>query len=109
LGVHILIDDYGTGFSSMRELNRLPFDGLKIDREFISGVDTDGEKAVLVKTMIDMAHSLNLKVVAEGIETQAEASFLRHHQCDCGQGYLFGRAVPAEQFQDMFEAQNLSS
>jgi len=108
-GVHILIDDYGTGFSSMRELTRLPFDGLKIDREFISGVDTDGEKAVLVKTMIDMAHSLNLKVVAEGIETQAEASFLRQHQCDCGQGYLFGKAVPAEQFQDMFEAQNLSS
>jgi len=105
MGIHFLIDDFGTGFSSVRYLKQLPFDGLKIDREFISGVDTDAEKAVLVKSMIDMAHSLNLKVVAEGVEREAEADFLRQHHCDYGQGYLFGKPVPADQFQAMLEAQ----
>ncbi len=105
MGIHFLIDDFGTGFSSVRYLKQLPFDGLKIDREFISGVDTDAEKAVLVRSMIDMAHSLNLKVVAEGVEREAEADFLRQHHCDYGQGYLFGKPVPADQFQAMLEAQ----
>jgi len=105
LGIHFLIDDFGAGFSSMRYLKQLPFDGLKIDRTFIAGVETDGENAVLVKSMIDMAHSLSLTVVAEGVECEAEAAFLREHGCDYGQGYLFGKPVPAEQFQDMLEAQ----
>jgi EAL domain-containing protein (putative c-di-GMP-specific phosphodiesterase class I) len=72
---------------------------------FIAGVDADEEKAILVKSMIDMAHSLNLKVVAEGVECEAEAEFLRQHRCDYGQGYLFGKPVPVEQFQDMLKAQ----
>ncbi|MDQ6996679.1 MAG: EAL domain-containing protein [Mariprofundus sp.] len=105
MGIHFLIDDFGTGFSSMRYLKQLPFDGLKIDRAFISDVDTDEEKAILVKSMIDMAHSLNLKVVAEGVEREAEAEFLRQNHCDFGQGYLFGKPVPADQFQHMLEAQ----
>jgi len=105
MGIHFLIDDFGTGFSSVRYLKQLPFDGLKIDRVFISGVDTDEEKAVLVRSMINMAHDLNLKVVAEGIEREAEAEFLRQHHCDYGQGYLFGKPVPVEQFQNMLEAQ----
>jgi len=105
MGIHFFLDDFGTGFSSMRYLKRLPFDGLKIDREFISGVVDDKEKAVLVKSMIDMAHSLDLKVLAVGIETKAEFDFLRLHHCDYGQGHLFGKPVPAEQFQNMLEAQ----
>jgi len=105
MGIHFMIDNFGTGFSSMRYLKQLPFEGLKIDRAFIAGVDADEEKAILVKSMIDMAHSLNLKVVAEGVECEAEAEFLRQHRCDYGQGYLFGKPVPVEQFQDMLKAQ----
>ncbi len=105
MGIHFLIDDFGTGFSSMRYLKQLPFDGLKIDRMFIDGVDTNEENAILVRSMIDMAHSLNLKVVAEGIESETDAEFLRQQGCDYGQGYLFGKPVPADQFQAILEAQ----
>jgi len=97
-GINFLIDDFGTGFSSMRYLQKLPFDGLKIDRSFVSMVDEDHEKAVLVKAMIHMAHSLNLTVVAEGIEREQELAFLRAHDCDFAQGYLLGRPEPAEKF-----------
>jgi len=97
-GINFLIDDFGTGFSSMRYLRKLPFDGLKIDRAFVSMVDKDHEKAVLVNAMIHMAHSLNLTVVAEGIEREEELAFLRAHDCDFAQGYLLGRPTPAEEF-----------
>jgi len=97
-GINFLIDDFGTGFSSMRYLRKLPFDGLKIDRAFVSMVDEDHEKAVLVEAMIQMAHSLNLTVVAEGIEREQELAFLRAHDCDYAQGYLLGRPIPAADF-----------
>ncbi|MDQ6965560.1 MAG: bifunctional diguanylate cyclase/phosphodiesterase, partial [Mariprofundaceae bacterium] len=98
MGLDFLLDDFGTGFSSMRYLRKLPFDGLKIDRAFVDGVDLDYEKAVLVKAMIVMAHSLSLRVVAEGVERQEELDFLREHGCDFVQGYLLGRPMPADQF-----------
>lgn len=100
-GMSFLIDDFGTGFSSMRYLKKLPFNGLKIDRGFVAGVDIEAEKAVLVRTMIDMAHNLNLKVIAEGVETEGEMNFLRAHHCDYVQGYLLGKPMPAEQFLEL--------
>jgi len=105
MGLSFFVDDFGTGFSSMRYLKKLPFDGLKIDRSFVSDVDTDNEKAVLVRAMIEMAHNLNLKVVAEGVETEAELAFLRAHACDYAQGYLLGRPMPAEQFLECLQMQ----
>jgi len=105
MGLHFMIDDFGTGFSSMRDLRQLPFDALKIDRSFIAGIDSDAEQGVLVRSMINIAHSLNLKVVAEGIEREAEAEFLRDSGCDCGQGYLFGKPVAVAEFQRLLEAQ----
>ncbi len=98
MGMSFLIDDFGTGFSSMRYLKKLPFDGLKIDRSFVADVDSDNEKAVLVKAMIEMAHNLNLKVVAEGVEREAELELLRIYGCDYVQGYLLGRPMPADEF-----------
>ena len=103
-GLSFVIDDFGTGFSSMRYLRKLPFDGLKVDRSFVSGVDQDHEKGVLVKAMINMAHSLNLNVVAEGVETEEELAFLRAHDCDFVQGYLLGRPMPAERFFEALQA-----
>ena len=106
LGMSFLIDDFGTGFSSMRFLKKMPFDGLKIDRGFVSQVDTDSEKAVLVKAMIEMAHNLNLRVIAEGVERKEELEFLRIHDCDYAQGYLFGRPVVAEEFLELVLSQS---
>ncbi|GAV20687.1 cyclic di-GMP phosphodiesterase Gmr [Mariprofundus micogutta] len=105
LGMSFLIDDFGTGFSSMRFLKKMPFDGLKIDRGFVSHVDSDNDKAVLVKAMIEMAHNLNLKVIAEGVERQEELEFLRFHDCDYVQGYLFGRPVSAHEFLELLRKQ----
>jgi len=102
-GLNFMLDDFGTGFSSMRYLRKLPFDGLKIDRSFVSLVDQDHEKAVLVNAMISMAHSLNLKVIAEGVEREEELAFLRTHDCDFVQGYLMGRPMPADQFFAMLQ------
>lgn len=106
LGMSFLIDDFGTGFSSMRFLKKMPFDGLKIDRGFVSQVDRDSDKAVLVKAMIEMAHNLNLRVIAEGVEREEELAFLRSHDCDYAQGYLFGRPVPADEFFDLVRNQD---
>ncbi|MDX8392163.1 MAG: EAL domain-containing protein [Mariprofundaceae bacterium] len=103
MGLDFLLDDFGTGFSSMRYLRKLPFDGLKIDRAFVDEVDQNHEKAVLVKAMIVMAHSLSLTVVAEGVERQEELDFLREHDCDFVQGYLLGKPMPAEQFFEVLQ------
>jgi len=105
MGMSFLID-FGTGFSSMRFLKKMPFDGLKIDRGFVSEVDRDGDKAVLVKAMIEMAHNLNLRVIAEGVEREEELVFLRSHDCDYAQGYLFGHPVPAEAFFELLRNQS---
>ncbi len=105
-GLRFLLDDFGTGFSSMRYLMEMPFDGLKIDRSFVDGCDQGSDKAVLVKAMIDMAHSLNLTVVAEGVETEGELALLREFGCDYVQGYLLGRPMPAEQFFERMLAQS---
>jgi EAL domain-containing protein (putative c-di-GMP-specific phosphodiesterase class I) len=94
LGVRIYIDDFGTGYSSLAYIARLPIHSLKIDRSFVVGMTSNEESQSIVKSVISLAHSLNLCVVAEGVETQEQAVLLDALGCDEFQGYLFGRAVP---------------
>ena len=97
VGIQISIDDFGTGYSSLNYLQRLPLDTLKIDISFIRNVVTDPNDAVVVKTIIAMAHNLNLKVIAEGVENEQQVAFLREHGCDTMQGYFLSPPVPAEE------------
>ena len=99
LGVCIAIDDFGTGFSSLSYLARLPVDILKIDRSFVIDLRAGQEGSALVASIITLAHSLQLKVVAEGVETEAQAQLLRGLDCDEMQGYLFSKALPAAEFE----------
>jgi diguanylate cyclase (GGDEF)-like protein/PAS domain S-box-containing protein len=94
LGVRIAIDDFGTGFSSLSYLSRFPVDVLKIDKDFIADVDRKGERAELARTIVQLARTLRLATIAEGIETQAQRQALLAMGCDFGQGYLFSRPLP---------------
>lgn len=99
LGVKIALDDFGTGYSSLIYLKNLPINTLKIDRYFIHNVANDPQKSAITKALIQMAHNLNLDVVAEGVETEAELAFLRQHNCNFMQGFLFSRPLPASEFE----------
>jgi diguanylate cyclase (GGDEF)-like protein/PAS domain S-box-containing protein len=99
LGVGFSMDDFGTGYSSLSYLRRLPLDQLKIDRSFIRDVETNTGDAVIVQTIIGMANSLGLKVIAEGVESEAQRQFLSNHGCPTFQGYLFSRPVPLAIFE----------
>lgn len=101
LGVSIAIDDFGTGYSSLRYLAQLPVQTLKIDRSFVNTMLTDANTMTLVSTVISLAHSLQLKVVAEGVETKEQAQCLRKLHCDEMQGYWFSRPVPFERMVEM--------
>jgi EAL domain-containing protein (putative c-di-GMP-specific phosphodiesterase class I) len=92
-GVHLAIDDFGTGYSSLAYLQRLPAQVVKIDQSFVRGIDTDERKRALVATMIKLSHDLGLRVVAEGVETQAVAKLLQAEGCDEAQGYLYARPM----------------
>jgi diguanylate cyclase (GGDEF)-like protein len=98
LGVGLSIDDFGTGYSSLGLLARMPVHEMKVDRSFVLGLAADAGYAAIVRSAIDMGHSLGLKVVAEGIETQSIADRLRELRCDIGQGYLYARPMPAQEF-----------
>jgi len=103
LGITIAIDDFGTGFSSLNYLSKLPVDTLKIDRAFVIEMD-EPEGLALVKTIIVMAHALNLKVIAEGVETEHQMRQLLSLNCDEMQGFLFSKPVPADFFAAKFLA-----
>ena len=103
LGVSLSLDDFGTGYSSLSYLKKFPVKIVKIDRSFIQEVTTDPEDAILTKTIITMAHSLKMKVIAEGVETKEQLDFLSRHGCNVAQGYYFSKPVPAEQFEALFE------
>jgi EAL domain-containing protein (putative c-di-GMP-specific phosphodiesterase class I)/ActR/RegA family two-component response regulator len=101
LGISISIDDFGTGYSSLSYLTQYPFDVLKIDRCFITNITDGCANAAIVKAIIEMAHSLCLEVIAEGVETEAERDFLWRYECDAMQGYLFSPPVSAADFEEL--------
>jgi EAL domain-containing protein (putative c-di-GMP-specific phosphodiesterase class I) len=100
MGLRVAIDDFGTGYSSLAYLKRFPLDILKIDRSFIRDIPGDWDNEAIATAIIAMAHSLNLEVIAEGVETEDQLSFLRGHECDAVQGYFFSPALPGEQMKE---------
>lgn len=108
MGIHLSIDDFGTGYSSLSYLKLFPVDSLKIDRSFTKNIFTDPKDTALVHTIIDMAHNLNLKVIAEGVETKEQLHFLQQRQCNEAQGYLFSRPISAEEMTTVFKEQAMA-
>ena len=102
LGLCIAVDDFGTGYSSLNYLKQFPIDVLKIDRSFVDGLPDGEQDAQIARAIIAMAHSLNMMVIAEGVESHAQLEFLREHGCDEVQGYLLGRPMQARQFSAQF-------
>lgn len=103
-GIGLAIDDFGTGYSSLVQLQRLPFSEVKIDKSFVIDCATSKDKAVIVGAIIDLAHRLGLRVVAEGVETSEALRLLVDAGCDAGQGYLFARPLPADEIPGWFRA-----
>ena len=104
MGINISIDDFGTGFSSLASLKRLPIDALKIDQSFVRDATSDSDDAALVMAIITLAHNLRLKVIAEGVETADQLRFLQLLRCDEIQGYFFSRPLPAETLVALFDS-----
>lgn len=104
-GYSISLDDFGTGYSSLSHLKALPLDCLKIDRSFVSGIVDSPKERAIIKTIIQLGQTLGLNIVAEGIETQAQANYLREYQCDEAQGFLFSRPLPAYDFEKLLSQQ----
>jgi diguanylate cyclase (GGDEF)-like protein/PAS domain S-box-containing protein len=98
LGIELSIDDFGTGYSSLSSLKHLPCTSLKIDQSFVRDITTDPDDAAIATAIISLGHNLRMRVIAEGIETDAQRQFLERERCDDGQGYLFSRPVPADEF-----------
>ena len=108
MGVHISIDDFGTGYSSLSYLKHFPIDYLKIDQSFIRDITANPDDAAITTAIINMAQGLNLRTIAEGVETAEQLKFLRLHSCDVVQGYYFSKPVPATEFADILQMSYLS-
>ena len=102
-GVQVAVDDFGTGYSSLSYLTKFPIDALKIDQSFVRQITGSRDESIIVTAVISMGRSLKLRVVAEGVQTEAELAFLQAHQCDEAQGYYFSPPVDSEQFARLLE------
>ena len=103
-GIKISLDDFGTGYSSLSYLRKFALDFLKIDKSFVYNLEYDAANVALCEAIIVMAHKLGLRVIAEGVETRQQAELLKRAGCDFAQGFLFGHAVPAPEFEHMLRA-----
>lgn len=101
LGIKIALDDFGTGYSSLNYLKKLPIDTLKIDKSFVNDITTGSNEEAIATSLISLAHSMNLVVTAEGIETEEQHNFLRDQRCDKAQGYLFSKAIPPHELEKL--------
>ncbi len=105
LGVHLSIDDFGTGYSSLSALQQFPIGTLKIDQSFVRRLNEDKDAATIVRTIIDMGKSMNMEVVAEGVETIEQLQYIKQHNCHYAQGHLLGRAMSADEFLNVMRMQ----
>jgi EAL domain-containing protein (putative c-di-GMP-specific phosphodiesterase class I) len=107
MGVAIAFDDFGTGYASLSYLTRFPLSRIKIDRSFVAKITDNAEDAAIVRSLIAMAHNLSLRVIAEGVETNAQRTFLLKEQCEEAQGYLFAKPLPAPNFETYLKTSKL--
>jgi EAL domain-containing protein (putative c-di-GMP-specific phosphodiesterase class I) len=105
-GIHLAMDDFGTGYSSLGYLQRFRFDKIKIDRSFIARMTTDAETVAIVRAIIELGEAFSTGVIAEGVETEAEARLLHAEHCREAQGYLFGKPMSPEQFRTLLSTQS---
>jgi EAL domain-containing protein (putative c-di-GMP-specific phosphodiesterase class I) len=107
-GVSLAFDDFGTGYASVSYLTRYPVSRIKIDRTFVGKISDEAQDAAIVRSLIAMAHNLGLEVIAEGVETRAQAEFLLNEQCQEEQGFLYARPLPASEFEAFLRSRRVA-